>query len=250
MTPVGHISQLSLAALRIAASDSSRDAEAVAQWLYRFGTVPRGPAIDRDFGPDDDPMAILGITAGARVRRLIESAYDASALAGWYSFSRTGRELQLSAACKLYVSPRPAALANAFSRIADVFVRADVRSFKVGRGIEGLLRPDKIIAYFDDRAHMVDVARALERSLRGCPVQGVPFTTELGGEGLLSAGIDPPLGTGPVSWRSWVTKRLAAGLVAPRGDRVKNALRAVRRAGVDPITWQASADAFRDEVSL
>jgi hypothetical protein len=234
----------------MAASGLRAEPAVVAQWLYRFGTVPRGPAIDRDFGPDDDPMAVLGMTVGGAPRRLLETAYEATTYQGWYSFARTPARVRSAAACKLYVSPRPEALADAFPRIAEAFVRSDVRSFKVGRGIEGVLRPDKIVAYFEDRAHMEDVAGGLGRSLRGCPAQGVPFTTEAGGNGLLSAGVDPPAGDAAASWRSWVTRRLAASLTARRAapslDPVAAALAYIRLAGVDPDRWLASADAFHD----
>jgi hypothetical protein len=233
----------------MAASGFWTEPAVVAQWLYRFGTVPRGPAIDRDFGPDDDPMAVLGMTVGGSTRRLLETAYEATSLQGWYSFARTPALVQIAAVCKLYVSPRPEALVDAFPRIADAFVRSEVRSFKVGRGIEGLLRPDKIVAYFEDRAHMEDVAGALDRSLRGCPAQGVPFTGEAGGNGLLSSGVDPPASDAAASWRSWVTKRLAASLMAQRGtpgvDLVAAALADIRLAGVDPDLWLPSADSFR-----
>jgi hypothetical protein len=242
---------LSLTALRMAASGGAHDSSLVAHRLYRYGTVPRGPAIERDFGPDDDPMAVLGMTIGGRTRRLLEAAYDPTALPGWYSFARTGRPAPISAACKLYVSPRPEALADAFPRIVHEIVECDVRSFKVGRGIEGLLRPDKIILYFDDRAHLEETGRLLERSLCGCPVQGVPFSAQLGVSGLLSSGVDPPLAHGATSWRAWITTRLAASLTElralPRDAAVASALSRIRRAGVDEA-WVPSADAFRDEV--
>jgi hypothetical protein len=79
----------------------------------------------------------------------------------------------------------------------------------------------------------------------------VPFSTEAGGNGLLSSGVDPPPGTSVTSWRSWVTKRLAASLTARRAtpyeDPVAAALADIRLAGVDPERWLPSADAFRDE---
>lgn len=249
----GRIEQLSLAALRMAASTSSKVPADVAHWLYRFGTVPRGPALDRDFGPEDDPMTVLGLTVAGAVRRRLEAVYEATSYAGWYSFARSGSPAQLSAACKLYVSPRPEALADAFPRIADQFVRSEVRSFKVGRGLEGLLRPDKIVAYFDDRGHMEAVAAALELSLRGFPAQGVPFTAEMGGNGMLSAGVDPPTGNALVSWRVWITRKLANSLTARRAaqsdDPVQGVLADIRLAGVDPDRWEPGADAFGDGVS-
>ena len=194
-------------------------------------------------------MAVLGMTLGGGTRRLLETAYEATSLQGWYSFARTPARVQIAAVCKLYVSPRPEALADTFPRIADEFVRSDVRSFKVGRGVEGLLRPDKIVAYFEDRAHMEEVAARLAGRFCGCPAQGVPFTAEAGGNGLLSSGVDPPASNAAASWRSWVTKRLAASLTSHRGtpgvDPVAAALADIRLAGVDPDLWLPSADAFR-----
>jgi hypothetical protein len=235
----------------MAASGLSEEPEVVARWLYRFGTVPRGPAIERDFGPDDDPMAVLGLTVGGDARRQLETAYEATSLSGWYSFTRAPVRAQFVASCKLYVSPRPEALVDAFPHLVRELVRFDVRSFKIGRGIEGLLRPDKIVAYFENHAHMEAVAGALDRALWGCPVQGVPFTTEAGGNGLLSSGVDPPPGNTATSWRAWVTKRLAASLTArratPHEDPVSAALADIRLAGIDPECWRPNADAFRDE---
>ena len=195
-------------------------------------------------------MAVLSLTVGSSTRRLLETAYEVTCLEGWYSFARSPAKAQIVAACKLYVSPRPEALVDCFPRIAEALVQSEVRSFKVGRGIEGLLRPDKIVAYFEDRAHMQEAADVLGRSLRGCPAQGVPFTAEVGGNGLLSCGVDPPPdGDGAASWRSWVTKKLAASLTAQRGTRgvdlVAAALADLRLAGVDPDLWLPTADFFR-----
>lgn len=241
MAACNRIAALSLAAIRMAAAGACIEPAVVARWLYRFGTAPCTPAIERDFGPDDDPLAILSLTKGAHVRRLLEAGYDAHSLSGWYSFARTALPQQLSTACKLYVSPKPEALSDAFPIIAEQFVRTEVRSFKVGRGIEGLLRPDKIVAYFDNDAHMLQVAAALDQSLQDCPVQGVPFTAEIAGNGLVSSGIDPPAGASAVSWRSWITKRLAASLVMSAtdsgADHVAIALTGLRNSGIDPDHW-------------
>src|SRR5215207_2975436 len=100
--------------MRMAASGLPAEPAVVARWLYRFGTVPRGPAMDRDFGPDDEPMAVLGMTMGGGARRLLEEAYVAASHQGWYSFARMSTRTQIAAVCKLYVSPRPEALADAF----------------------------------------------------------------------------------------------------------------------------------------
>lgn len=220
----------------------------MARWLYRYGTVPRGPDIERDFGPGDDPVAVLGLTLGGLTRERLEVAYEATTYPGWVGFARTPARIEAHAPYKLYVSPRPEGLAMAFPIIATLFARMDVRAFKVGRGLEGLLRPDKIVAHFDTRDHLDAVASALGTELAGCPVQGVPFTAEAGADGLLSWGMDPLPGGDALSWRAWVTKRLAAALVAARStagqDAVTAALRAVEAAGVDPVTWIVDRTAF------
>lgn len=239
---------MSRAALEMVARDEPSEPVRVARWLYRYGSLPRTAAHERDFGPDDEPLAVLGLSGGGAVRRRLEQAYEANSLAGWYSFTRAGQPMQWTAACKLYVSPLPQALPDAFAHIVDAFITADVRSFKLGRGIEGLLRPDKLIAYFDDADQMSGAMHALQRRLRGCPAQGVPFTAELGGDGLLSSGIDPPLGGAAASWRAWITARLARSLVAKRcrvpADTVTAVLADLRTAGIDTARWQPQAGAF------
>ena len=246
---MSRLARLSLSGLRMAgaglAADGRADPEGLASWLYRFGTYPRGPAIERDLGLDDEPLAVLGLTRGGASRRRLESLYEASTYRGWISFSLSGGPAQDAPACKLYLSPAPAALAGAFPLIAEGFASGAVRSFKIGRGIEGLLRPDKIVAYFDDRDHLRTVAAHLAAALHGCPAQGTPFTADAGGDGLLSWGVDPPDWTQGASWRSWITRRLARTMVGTdRADRVAAALDDIREAGVDPERW-APAEAGR-----
>jgi hypothetical protein len=94
--------------------------------------------------------------------------------------------------------------------VAEGLSTARAPVFKIGTGTMGLLRPHKIVAYFADRDHLVVAARWLEDRLRGTRAHGVPFSAELGGDGLLSWGIDPTgssCGWG-ASWRQWITSFL------------------------------------------
>ncbi|HLY89484.1 MAG TPA: hypothetical protein VKQ27_10925, partial [Acetobacteraceae bacterium] len=67
------------------------------------------------------------------------------------------------------------------------------------------------------------------------------FTSEVGGDGIVSAGVDPPAGNAPTSWRAWVTEKLASALSASPAmnveDRVGAALAGIRADGVDPCSW-------------
>lgn len=237
----GQIGALSQRALHLAARLEGAEIPQLARYLYRFGSLPRTPELQRNFGHGDDPMAVLGLTPGGAARELLEHCYEATTFPGWLSFAHDGVALADQAACKLYVSPMPAALATTFPVIASAFTQFKVPSFKIGRGIEGLLRPDKIVAYFDDIDSLNRVAKELGRRLCGCTAHPVPFTADAGGDGLLSWGIDPPLGSDGLSWRSWITRRLAEGLALDRAthgsDAVADALRHVAAQGVNASTW-------------
>jgi len=238
------IDALSERALFLAAALGIGGKKRLARWLYQFGTVPRGPEVERNFGHGDDAMGVLGLTPGGAARVLLEETYEVTTFPGWLSFTSELAPIVEQAAFKLYVSPHPTALATAFPVIAEVFKQMNVRSFKVGRGIEGLLRPDKLVAYFNDHATLHGVARTLGQRLAGCPAQPVPFTAETVGGGLLSWASDPPLGSDGLSWRAWITRRLAEGMLgrcaASPSGAVANALRHVATLGVDGATWTIS----------
>lgn len=247
------LSALSLQALHFAARLPGADEYRIARWLYRYGTLPRTPDIERDFGTNDEPMAVLGLTANGLARRRLAEVYNGATYPGWHSFSHQAASAVGHTRFKLYVSPRPEALASAFPIIVDRFSHLDVCAFKVGRGLDGLLRPDKIVAYFESRAHLNQVAAELAVALSGCPAQGVPFTapflgTETAASGLLSQGIDPPPGTEAASWRAWITRRLAKLLVEARPATgpvaAEAALFAAKVAGIDTRNWSADEALF------
>jgi hypothetical protein len=124
-------------------------------------------------------------------------------------------------------------------------------ALKVGRGLPGLLRPDKLVVYFAARAPLVRFAKRLARDLAGVPPHGTPFTASLMRNGLLSWGWDPPVGKRdgtlfqPKSWRQRVTEILGRSLAVADGtaresDGVRPWQFAVHRLGlegVDPSTF-------------
>lgn len=155
---------------------------------------------------------------------------------------------------KLYVSPLPDALPAAFARMLETIERLPVAHFKVGADAAGLLRPDRIVLYFDDPATLAAVADALARALAGMPAQGVPFTAPIDDAGLLSWGMDPPAETRPLSWlpaeswRSWLCRELASSLL-PDGDApapIEPALERLRRRGVDLERWVPAANLWQN----
>jgi hypothetical protein len=150
---------------------------------------------------------------------------------------------------KLYVSPTFEVLSEVFPEVVAVFTQLAVPRFKAGRSLAGLLRPDKVVAYFPSFEALTRVSAALAQRLAGAPAHGTPFTAELAGDGLLSWGVDPPARQQALgwqereSWRLWVTNRLAAALLAARAagegpvEPWQAALHRVGLEGIDTSTW-------------
>lgn len=254
----GQLSELSLAALRYAQDLALDDPLAVSFRLYGYNRRPLTPRWKRLLpGGGDAVLTWLGVGAGGAHRKLLDRSWERTgASADWWLSWRSrepgntlaGRD-EGGATWKLYISPAPEALPESFGIIVEALAAARAAQFKVGSDAWGILRADKIVSYFPSFERLAAAADALATRLAGLPAQGVPFTSEIGGDGLLSWGVDPPreesaFGSGE-SWRLWLTHRLARALVSARADRAEEpwrfALDRVRLEGVDTDSWTPSA---------
>ena len=255
----GRLAALSRQALRYGQALRMTDVRMLSRRLYGFGTIPRHARWDLLMESDNDAVGLLGLTRDGRAGRILSADYEATTFPNWLSWLRaTDRPLtRPDLHYKLYVSPRPEAMVECFPAVVAVLAGMDVWSFKVGRGVLGLLRPDKIVAYFEDADRLHRVARALARVLDGCPTQGVPFTAESSVDGLVSWGIDPPpseqvsASQPRQSWRYWIANQLASGLIHAQaaGGGVEPWEFAVDRLsleGVDPATWLPADTIWQD----
>lgn len=128
-----------------------------------------------------------------------------------------------------------------------IVTESEAVGFKIGAELPYLVRPDKLVFYFADKAEMMRVARLLEPRLAAFEPHGVPFTCPFGRGGLLSWGMDPP-GKTDQSWRSWLLGHLARAMTdAEPGRGVAAALQQARVLGVDAVSWEPrSIDWERD----
>ncbi len=221
--------------------------------LYFFNRLPFSPGA-RGALPSEEALAeTLGLSRRGLPRELDPERWLAvpprPGSEGWRVFARTGGEREAEPLrFKLYVSPRPEALAEVFAALCRALERQDAVRFKVGRFLPGVLRPDKLVAYFPSVEALRLVAADVLDEVGGAPVHGVPFTSEIGGDGLVSWGMDPPREPGGLewqeqnSWRLWVASRLAATVLAARragavGSAWAFARDRIRLEGVDPVTW-------------
>lgn len=252
----GRLADLSLAALRYAQDLAEDDPLSLSFRLYGYNRRPLTPAWKRLLPKGENVLAWLGIGRGGRHRRLLDRSWERTGgSAEWWLSWRSRQDGGLSdlagsgATWKLYVSPAPEALPESFGDILEALAAGRAAQFKVGADALGILRADKIVAYFPSFERLAAAAEALEARLTAIPAQGVPFTSEIGGAGLLSWGVDPPreeaaFGSGE-SWRLWLTHRLSRALLSARAAQAAEpwrfALERVRLEGVDTDTWTPGA---------
>ena len=261
----GHpLCRLAGEALRYAAALGSDEPRRLAALLYDFNRLPATPGWEHRLADRGSVLAFLGYAAGSPQLAALRRGWEIGRPdddGGWIHFTtRHGRERGATAAaasCKLYVSPPVEALPQAFAALVAVLGRRPGAAFKVGADAAGLLRPDKLVAYFADAESLLAVARELEARLDGVAAHGVPFTAPIDAAGLLSWGVDPPTSLrplswqGPESWRTWLAGRLAVALARARAagegeqEACRFALARVAREGVDVERWLPAADLFR-----
>jgi hypothetical protein len=234
----GEIARLSLDALRYAARLRIAELPVLAGRIYAYNRLPLSPMWARRFPTRVAVAEHLGPTAAPWT-----PSGDSDVWRAWFRVTRDGSGGDTTH--KLYVSPQPSALADAFRMTVETLAQTEATGFKVGADVLGLLRPDKLVVYFDGFDPLAEAAEKLRARLDGLPAHGVPFTAEITRDGLLSWGVDPPrseqtLGlTGGESWRVWLAHRLAGALLAAHDQPEPwgYALERIRLEGVDPHTW-------------
>jgi hypothetical protein len=254
--PRSAAARLSRDALLHAQDLETNDPQALTTALYLYNRIPMSPFWKTRFANREVVLSHIGADRDP-LRALLDRHWVASTRAnGWLSWSSktSTRRTADDVTYKLYVSVRPERIRDAFEIVVRVLSAFPGVPFKMGDGVAGLLRPDKLVAYFTTREELGDAADELHRELAGCDAHGVPFTAGLDDTGLLSWGVDPPDNDralqwlGRESWRFWVAQRLGAALsiakTAHTADAVEPwrfAIERARRHGVDVDTWTPSA---------
>ncbi len=235
--PSGVLSRLSQRALVYAQSLDIDSAVILAGRLYCYGRIPIASKWSNRFRTGE------ALRADFQIGREWQPGTPREGWLTWRSRIRSAAMTDGAVAYKLYVSPMPDDVFPAVRALAKAAANHGAHHFKAGQDASGLLRPDKMVAYFG-RRHQVDAAAAeIASELAGCRVHGVPFSAEVAGDGLVSWGIDPPSHAWHrgESWRLWLAKRLAAALIDARRAGAEEpwryALNRVRLDGVDPVTW-------------
>ena len=151
----------------------------------------------------------------------------------------------------LYLSPHPASVLHVLPMVLSELAASQALRFRIGAGLLGLQRPDKIVAEFVDFASLSRFASLLAPCHAVCRVHGVPFTAPLDDSGLLSwaPGIAELAAQGlphlraKDDWRLWIARQVACSLLisgqfdASPEEAVDFCLARLEAAGVDTRRW-------------
>lgn len=257
---VGRTAELSEEAIRYGqalVALASVPAELVATRLYMYGRRPVTPALRREMSP----QTIVG-DAWKALREAWMETPSTSTDSPWRSWQprRLGvRGPRSFVSFKLYVSPTTETLPAAVLAVATALADAPgVTGFKVGRTVDGVVRPDKMVAYFSSLQELNEGASRIREQAGDCHPHGVPFTAGVTDDGLLSWAIDPPHRSGDratrSSWRTWVSMRLGEYLLdasagtasgdTNAGEAWQVALARLALDGVDTGTWVPDPELF------
>ena len=257
------LAAMSRRAVEYAAALELLDPLALSARLYAYNCIPASPRWRTLLPRDAATAEYLGLVDGAPARVMFREWRALPESPVWISWqARSSRwektyGSEPATTYKLYVSPACDRLPEAVQAIADAVVHSNAMHWKVGKGIFGLLRPDKMVIYFRQLADLREVALKIMNCLEGCAPHGVPFTAELAGAGLLSWGVDPPDEAHVLpwlegeSWRGKVCNRLALALVQAGNEAggdlagetlvhtsaARFAIRRLRLEGIDTDTW-------------
>lgn len=255
--PGGMVAQLSVDALKYAQALDLDDSVKLSARLYFYNRRPVSPEWKRKLPAPEAVAEYLGAVADGPERWSLGPRWSQVSLPPghaerwimWRPARSRPTPPDSNITYKLYVSPTVEHARDAFRATIDVIGGLDTRRVKVGKDVHGLMRPDKLVAYFWSAEEVHEAAKRLRARLDGCPAHGVPFTAEIGQDGLLSWGVDPPHEEHVLelqereSWRLWVTNRLAVALVGGKASTSRSiepwrfALERLRLDGVDTETW-------------
>lgn len=250
--PHSRVAQLSSDAIVYAAALEALSVSELAARLYMYNRAPATPSLERRFAEDDRLLEHLAGST-ATIRQLEAHWVREISQESWLMWRRSEGDARLR--FKLYVSPLLDNLPQAFQIAVDAFIRVKCSTFKVGRTAFGLLRPDKLVAYFASLEQLQEAAESIRISAAGVAAQGVPFTGAIDPEGLVSWGMDPPRLEQVLpahehqSWRQWVAGRIAVFILAARESGAEDipgfVLQRIGLDGVDTATWSPNLAIWR-----
>ncbi|TQL01979.1 hypothetical protein [Cellulomonas sp. SLBN-39] len=219
------------------------DVDVLARRLYVHGTLPAtarwraAPA-----GPDATTHRLL---LGRPQVRAVLDGWRHGSDAHWVRWWRPGTGPRRPLQDKAYVCVPPDHLPDAFAATVSVLAThvppGDAAAVKVGTGLRGALRPDRLVVHGLRPAAVDALARAVDDACGDVDPTPLPFTGRPGNR--VRTGTDPaepPLAWLSPSWRSHVCRLVARALLdtGDADDPTAVVAARLRADGVDPVRWE------------
>lgn|GEM_PF-6123399 len=251
-----YLNQLSLEAIRFAMALPNTPLKILSQKLYTYNAFPIPEPEGILEKPHFEALSFVFNNLSEEEKAEFAKIWlrpSQNRNSGWINFHRAqsqtimGRNSNKSN-FKLYLSPIFTDLPLVFKRIQTHLNSSQAFSFKFGENQRGLLRPDKFVLYFHSSEEALDTGHFLAGILSDLPVQGVPFTRQIGGTGMVSFGMDPPLQEviqeiEGGSWRAQLADILASSILVCKKKELdmESSLKYIKAQlyahNIDPINW-------------
>jgi hypothetical protein len=226
----------------------------VANRLYTYNTIPWDSSLKINFSEHTDIRDFVFSASANSFISLLNKEWhlindpETDYWLGWTRrhFANTSPTIY-----KLYISPVIHDLPQVINVVLPILTSSAAFSFKIGNSIQGLLRPDKMVLYFNDKSSLLQTGEELKDKLKDYRVQGVPFTAQIDDKGILSWGVDPP-GSDILesieggSWRCKVTDQIALAVVQSKTEDLdqRQTIDFISSrlfvAGINPYDWTPS----------
>jgi len=228
---VNHIAKISLQSIHYAYCMNITDIRTLAAKIYTAHTQPMDSRKRLAFFTAESIFEFLVPAADKELNFLLNENW----LAGnngvnpaWFSWNskkhqRSHLDAKTQPNLKLYISPRQEDFPAVFKKSLRILSTTSAFCFKTGATIAGLLRPDKMVVYFEKERDLHFAASLLKPALGEFNAQGVPFSCQLDEKGLLSWGMDPPgksSNNNPdgSSWRYRISYQLAVAIIEAKNE--------------------------------
>lgn len=246
------LDSLSKSAIEYAILFCSSSSVALARRLYSFNSIPRTHYWDTLIGDSNSFSSWMGLTPRATWLKHLRNYYiengSSEDKTPWIQWVRKGIDPQSDLRYKIYISPTSEQLNEVLPEVAKICCALEVPAFKVGASILGILRPDKLVVYVKDEASLWNLANELLSATENYDPHGVPFTSPIDTNGMLSWAIDPIEELMPRhhgfhwSWRTFIAGRIANSIANGKGighdtNIIDFALECLRLDGIEPIGW-------------
>ncbi|WP_342719866.1 hypothetical protein AAG068_27910 (plasmid) [Bacillus paramycoides] len=260
------IPRLSIEALKHGDLLEGADYNTLIARMYFYNRIPNSPEWEKKYPSPESVLKTLGLDNGGNFQSRFDQKWSyhkqKTIQSGWLSFSakeKRSSQTENQSKFKLYISPfpKPSLIREVFQATADVLGDMNVQNFKIGQDVIGLLRPDKMVAYFSNFEDCEEAALRIRQKIEGTPAHGVPFTADFSNDGLLSWGMDPPIDMlwGRFSWRLWIISQLTNFLFEAKlypttnVEPWKYALERLQNMGIDSSTWAPPHHLFTNTLS-